>query len=118
MTELILKTMVTIVSHEEGAVEFIHIQDLTPLWEIAPQYPIALDVFTYAWVNASTVEGEILRTQESIDEVISALLVAFKDTDGVTLVQAVGNILPRLNTEVYPLRSLNRLCTDLLVGIE
>jgi hypothetical protein len=89
-------------------VELIHVEDVTPLTEIATQHSLILDVFTYAWINASSVDSEVLSTQASIDEVIPSLLVVFKDTDAVTLIQSIGSFLPKLNSIVRIFQSAKR----------
>jgi hypothetical protein len=108
-TRLILKSLLTIVSYQEGAVEFIHVDDVTPLIEIATQDSLVLDVFTYAWMNASSVDSEVSSTQASVDEVIPTLLLVFKDTDAVTLIQSIGSFLPKLNPMVRLLPIIERL---------
>ncbi|EKD21253.1 DUF1941 family protein [Drepanopeziza brunnea f. sp. 'multigermtubi' MB_m1] len=50
-TKLILQTLLTIVSHPEGALEMLAIEDLSPLIEITNQYPLALEIFEYGWTR-------------------------------------------------------------------
>lgn len=99
-TNLILQTLLTIVSQPEGASEFMTIQDLSPLIEIACQHPLVLQVFLYSWTNASTIVTETEAVKKSIDSTIPALIVNFKGTDAVTLLSFVANLLPKLESEV------------------
>ena len=91
----------TIVSQQEGAVEYLKIEDHSPLTEIASTQPLALQVINFAWTNASTEPTEVQAVQKSINEVIPKLLVVFKGTDAVTLIDTVGDLLPKLVSEVW-----------------
>ncbi|KAH6668720.1 Neurochondrin-domain-containing protein [Halenospora varia] len=101
-TQFILQTLLTIVSQTEGAQALLHISDVSPLTEIATQYPLVLDVLSYTWINASTVSGEVSSVCESIDKIISVLLVSFRQTDAVTLIQCTGSLIPKLGPEALP----------------
>lgn len=97
-----LQTLLTIVSQPEGALELLRIEDLSPLTEIAPQYPSVLDIFSFTWSNASAISHDTDGVRESIDKYLPILLVLFKDTDAVTLISAFGNLIPKLIPEVSP----------------
>ncbi|KAG9237000.1 Neurochondrin-domain-containing protein [Amylocarpus encephaloides] len=97
--ELALKTLITIISHPLGASEFIQIEDLSPLTEIASQYALVLDVFSYAWLIASSPATEAAKVRASIDKNIPILIVVFKQTDAVTLIESIGSFLPKLDPE-------------------
>ncbi|RDL34319.1 Uncharacterized protein BP5553_07447 [Venustampulla echinocandica] len=98
-TELILQSLLTIVSQPEGALEMLRVQDLSPLIEIATQHSLVLDILSYTWLNASTVNTEIPAVRQSIDNVLTKLVVVFKQTDAVTLMQSVADFLPKLPAE-------------------
>jgi Neurochondrin len=102
-TKLILQTLLTIVSQPEGAVELLHIQDLSPLIEIASQDPLVLEIIKYTWLNASTISDEIQVVREKVDRVIPALVVVFKGTDAVTFLSFLSDLLPKLEPEVSSL---------------
>lgn len=68
--------------------------------EIAVNQLLALKVISFAWTNASTIPDEVPAVQKSINEVIPKLIVAFKETDAVTFVDFVGELLPKLVSEV------------------
>lgn len=99
-TKLTLETLLTIASQPEGALEILRIEDLSPLTEIAPQYPSVLDILSYTWTNASVISGEVERVRDSIDKYMPMLLVVFKDTDAVTLISFFGNLIPKLVPDV------------------
>lgn len=90
----------TLASHSEGALEILHVEDSSPLVEIATQYSRALDIFSYTWMNASTISNEVASVRENIDKVIPALLLVFRQTDAVTLLECIGNFLPKILPEV------------------
>jgi len=58
-----------------------------------------LEIITYAWMVASTVGTEVQTLRESIEKIMPALVTTFKDTDAVTLISFVGNLLPKLESE-------------------
>ena len=95
-----MQTLLTIASQPEGALEMLRIEDSSPLAEIATQYPLTLEIFSYSWTNASTISTEIPTVRESIDRTIPTLIVVFKQTDAVTLIECLGSFLPKLESEV------------------
>ncbi|KAL5322648.1 hypothetical protein ACEPPN_010622 [Leptodophora sp. 'Broadleaf-Isolate-01'] len=101
-TKLILQTILTIVSLSEGALEVLAIQDLSPLIEISNQYPLALDILSFSWTNASAINTEVEAVRNSINQVIPALIINFKGTDAVTFIGFIGNMLPKLEPEAAP----------------
>jgi hypothetical protein len=94
---------VAVVSQRVGALEFINIEDVSPLTEIAPQQSMVLDIFSLAWPIASTELSEMPKVKSRINKVIPMLISSFNRTDAVTLVTFIGDVLPRLPTEVGPL---------------
>lgn len=78
----------------------LRIEDLSPLTEIATQDPLVLDIMAFTWTNASTASIEVLAVRNSIDKIIPALLVVFKGTDAVTLINFIGSFVPKLIPEV------------------
>ncbi|TVY21059.1 hypothetical protein LARI1_G001241 [Lachnellula arida] len=92
-------TILTLASHPEGALEILHIEDFSPLIEIASQYSRVLDIFSYTWMNASTISNEVASVRENIDKIIPALLLVFRQTDAVTLLECLGNFLPKIVPE-------------------
>lgn len=95
-----MQTLLTIVSQLEGALELLKTDDLSPLIEIAPQQPLALDILHYTWSNASTNPLESRNIIRQADEVVPKLLLSFKGTDAVTLLNFMGNTIPKLEFEV------------------
>jgi hypothetical protein len=98
-----LQTIMTITSQPEGALELLSLEDISPLVEIAAQYPYALDILKLMWTNASTISDEVEKVQRSIDRTMPILLNVFKDTDAVTLIQFVGEFMSKINPNVSPL---------------
>jgi hypothetical protein len=90
----------SISSQLEGAVELLHIQDLSPLIEIASQDPLVLEIINFTWLNASTIATDTQVVRESIDKIIPSLVVVFKGTDAVTFISFLGKLLPKLEPEV------------------
>ncbi|KAF7889039.1 hypothetical protein EAF00_009339 [Botryotinia globosa] len=99
-TQLILQTLLTIVSQVEGSLELLKVEDISSLTEIAPQYPLVLDILNYTWANGSTVEVQAV--YESINRVIPNLLVVFKGTDAVTFLSFISSFIPKLSSEALP----------------
>ncbi|KAA8563736.1 hypothetical protein EYC84_011755 [Monilinia fructicola] len=101
-TQLILQTLLTIVSQVEGSLEILKIEDLSPLTEIAPQCPLVLDILNYTWANASTVNTEVQAVRGSINKVIPNLLLVFKGTDAVTFLSFIASFIPKVTSEALP----------------
>ncbi|KAI9641206.1 hypothetical protein NHQ30_010006 [Ciborinia camelliae] len=101
-TQLILQTLLTIVSQVEGSLELLKVEDVSPLTEIAPQYPLVLDILNYTWANGSTINTEVQAVHGSINRLIPNLLVVFKGTDAVTFLSFVASFIPKLSSEALP----------------
>lgn len=80
--------------------------DLSPLTEIAPSQPLALDVLYYAWLNAmgGSLPKETL--SERVDGTLKILIPSFSGTDAVTLLEFIGNFLRRADKAVSDTKSL------------
>ncbi|QSZ37717.1 hypothetical protein DSL72_008816 [Monilinia vaccinii-corymbosi] len=101
-TQLILQTLLTIVSQVEGSLELLKVDDLSPLTEIAPQCPLVLDILNYAWANGSTVNTEVQAVHGSINKAIPNLILVFKGTDAVTFLLFVASFIPKLTLGALP----------------
>jgi hypothetical protein len=99
-TSLVLQTLLTIASQREGALEILHLEDPSPLIEIANQYSHVLDIYNFTWINASTDTSLIQAVKEHIDKILPAFVLVFKDTDAVTFITFVGGLIPRLDSQV------------------
>jgi hypothetical protein len=95
-----LQTIATLVSQLKGALEFLNIEDISPLTEIAPQQSIVLDAFSLAWSSASTEYPELPKVRDQINKTIPMLISSFTRTDAVTLVAFIGDTLPKLPSQV------------------
>ncbi|RDW59565.1 hypothetical protein BP6252_12652 [Coleophoma cylindrospora] len=102
-TTLILQTLLTFVSHVEGALELLKVEDITPLTELADQYPLVLDILEFMWTNASAVPSEAMAVSSSIDKVMPTLIILFQDTDAVTFLRFVGSFMSKLMPEALPM---------------
>lgn len=95
-----LETLMTIVSQPEGSLEMLRLEDLSPLTNLASQTPSVLDIIGFMWTNASASTSDTKAVQESIDKYMPKLLDTFKNTDAVTLINFVGNLIPKFTPEV------------------
>jgi hypothetical protein len=103
--ELILQTVLSLVSQPAGAAAFNGIEDLSPLTELAPSRPMVLDILTFAWLQQqsnATLPQDKQRLTKKIDKTIMALVSSFKGADPVTLLEFLGNLLRKLDPEVIP----------------
>lgn len=102
-TKLTLETLLSMVSHTEGASVFISVDDVTPLAEMAPSQPLVLDIFLHAWLTYMTQpDSDKSKLRSTIDRTVGNLTASFKNTDAVTLLDFLANLLPRLEPEVRP----------------
>ncbi|KAJ9134426.1 DUF1941 family protein [Pleurostoma richardsiae] len=101
-TQLILQTLLTLVSFPEGAQVFAGVDDLSPLIEIAPSQPLVLDILEFAWLNSMTVVQDATALSSRIDKSIQSLVASFKGTDAVTLLTFLAKLLGNLDTHVVP----------------
>ncbi|KAG5920315.1 hypothetical protein E4U61_007968 [Claviceps capensis] len=101
-TETLLKVLHTLVSIPEGAKAFVEAGDVSSLAEIAPSHAAVLDILLFAWLNgmASIVEKHVLVLQ--VASTMQSLVSAFTGTDGVTLVEFVGNFLRQADPTIVP----------------
>ena len=97
-----LQTLVVLVSSPAGAVAFAQLPDVSPLMELAPHNPDALDVLSFAWLGAAATASSPRIKQtlaKNVDDGLLRLALAFKGTDGVTLLAFVGRLLRDLDLE-------------------
>ena len=80
--------------------ELLHVQDLSPLIELASQDSLVLEIFNYTWLNASIIPTEVQAVRNNIDKIVPSLLVVFKGTDAVTLLSFLGDLIPKMEPEV------------------
>jgi len=106
----ILETLVTLVSEVEGAREFHNMTDRAHLVSLAKVVPLILTIFKYSWISLSNDHGHQFAVWKDMDDIIPKLLHVFKDSDGVTLLQALADLLPSLPPEVS---ETSKLCLAL-----
>lgn len=71
-----------------------------PLTELAPSHPVALDVLSTAWLSGMVIADDKQLFARRISAVIGALVLSFRGSDGVTLLQCLGTALPKLDPAV------------------
>ncbi len=95
----------TISSEPEGALEILNLKDVSPLIEIASEYSMVLEVVGFAWINLSVEPERQDVVRESMNKILPKLILTFKGTDAVTLIEFVGSLLQRLNSTVRQIRN-------------
>lgn len=109
-SEMIIQTLLTMVAFPEGAKVFFDIEDVTPLVEVAPNNPSALEIFSFAWINCMDIAEDRIVLESKIDRTIQALVSTFNGTDGVTLLEFLGKFLRNSDPKVVtPLRQYRQL---------
>ncbi|KAG5772783.1 hypothetical protein H9Q72_001186 [Fusarium xylarioides] len=101
-TRLILQLLHTLVSSQQGAQEFIKVEDFSSLTEIAPSHAQVLDVFCFAWLNSMTTIEDPFTLVRQIDDTIQSLVSSFTGTDAVTLLEFLGYFLRHANSSILP----------------
>ena len=88
-----MQTLQNLTSSPEGAAVFLTIEDLSPLLELVPSHRESLAVLSSAWLNGMGVAQTRSTLPPVIDKTISQLVVSFKGTDAVTLMEFLGNFI-------------------------
>ncbi|RKK15242.1 hypothetical protein BFJ66_g2726 [Fusarium oxysporum f. sp. cepae] len=101
-TKLILQLLHTLASSQQGAQEFIKVEDFSSLTEIAPSHAQVLDIFCFAWLNSMTTIEDPSTLVRQIDDTIQSLVSSFTGTDAVTLLEFLGYFLRHANSSILP----------------
>ncbi|KAK1967268.1 DUF1941-domain-containing protein [Colletotrichum sublineola] len=101
-SQLIVQTILTLVAFPEGAKFFFEIEDVSPLVEIAPNNPSALEVFAFSWINCMDLIQDRTALKTKIDGTVQALVSTFNGTDGVTLLEFLGKFLRNADPKALP----------------
>ncbi|KAK8041975.1 hypothetical protein PG993_006498 [Apiospora rasikravindrae] len=101
-TDIILRTLLTLVSKPEGGRVFSEAQDWTSLTEIAPKQPYALAILSWSWLHAASITKDRSGLRDRIDKTISSLIASYKGTDAVTLLDFIDKALGRLDDDLIP----------------
>ncbi|KAK1701919.1 Neurochondrin-domain-containing protein [Colletotrichum lupini] len=101
-SEMIIQTLLTMAAFPEGAKVFFDIEDVTPLVEVAPNNPSALEIFSFAWINCMDIAEDRIVLESKIDKTIQALVSTFNGTDGVTLLEFLGKFLRNSDPKSLP----------------
>ena len=88
-------------SQESGAQALWNIDDLSPLIEITPQQPLALDVIVYMALNRYKGLAKSITSPETVAKTLTSLVFAFRDTsEPQTLFESLTKIFTSLPYEV------------------
>lgn len=78
----------------------VRIDDLSSVTEIAPSHAIAMDILLHAWLNAMIAVDDASYLANHIDRNVQSLVASFRDTDAVTLLEFLGQLLRQASSEV------------------
>ncbi|KAM0215014.1 hypothetical protein ACHAQI_003496 [Fusarium lateritium] len=101
-TKLILQLLHTLVSSQQGAQEFVKLEDFSSLTEIAPSHAPVLDVLCFAWLNSMASVEDPTGLSKQVDDTIQNLVSSFTGTDAVTLLEFLGYFLQHANSIILP----------------
>ncbi|XXH05134.1 hypothetical protein Hte_011559 [Hypoxylon texense] len=106
-TQVIIETLLTLVTVPEGAKVFVDLDldDWTPLIEIAPEHSHILTIFIWAWERGTaSLEGEQSReaVRAKIDKGIQAFVSSFIGTDATSLLEFISHVLRNLDERLIP----------------
>jgi hypothetical protein len=106
-TERLLQLLLAIVSTQQGSEALVKLDDISPLTETAPSHPATLDIIARAWLTYMFHASDKLQVGKKIDQTIQSLVVSFKGTDAVTLLDFLGIFLRQIDSTVrlYSTRS-------------
>ena len=99
-TQLLLQLLHTLVSSQAGASIFISLDDVTPLTEIAPSYPKAMDVLRFAWLNIMESVEQRTALKAQVDTAVQNLASAFRSTDATTFLEFLGSFFRQAAPDV------------------
>ena len=78
----------------------LSIEDWSPLVEVAPMQPMALDVIRFALTNGASSPDLVRKVMERLDDIVSPLLVSFRDSEPGPLLECLAFLFTRLPPEV------------------
>lgn len=80
--------------------------------ELGSSHAVALDVFSYAWLNAMAETSDKTALRGKIDQTMQKFAVSFTGTDGVTLLEFVGSFFRQTDPAVsVPYRLIKQFLT-------
>ncbi|KAI9723390.1 MAG: hypothetical protein M1812_001274 [Candelaria pacifica] len=101
-TTQILQVLVTIASSKHGAAKILEVEDLSPILEIAPETPLALEVLKFAFINAGTQLDLELPIQKSLRDTIPKIALGFRGGDISLLLSVLADVFTRLPSRSLP----------------
>jgi hypothetical protein len=103
-TETLLQLLLSLASTEEGARAILSVEDLSPLTEIAPANPKALDILRFAFLNImgrrADEDVDFAAIRQRVDETVQSLTASFKGTDASTFLGFLGSLLRQTDSRV------------------
>jgi Neurochondrin len=99
-TTLILQTLLTFASWPAGAERLLGVEDWSPLLEVAPQQPLAVDIIKFALINGALQPNLLQQVRERLDRVVPALIVNFRGSTNSPLLELLADIFTKLPPEV------------------
>jgi hypothetical protein len=112
-TERLLQLLLAIVSTQQGAEALVKLDDISPLTETASSHPATLDIIARAWLTYMVHASDKVQVGKQINQIIQSLVVSFKGTDAVTLLDFLGVFLRQIDPTVRP-RSAQSCSLDVL----
>jgi hypothetical protein len=97
---LILRTLLTFASGQSGAEKLLSVEDWSPLLEIAPQQPLAIDILKFVLVNGAARPDLLVQVRLRIDEVVPALILGFRNLSTSSLLELLADLFTKLYPEV------------------
>ncbi|KAI1376716.1 DUF1941-domain-containing protein [Hypoxylon crocopeplum] len=106
-TQVIIKTLLTLVTVPEGArcLANLEVDDWTPLIEIAPEQSHVLTIFIWTWEKGTTDlkdEQSKAAMRSKIDGGIQAFVSSFIRTDATSLLEFISHVLRNLDANLIP----------------
>ncbi|KAI9731584.1 MAG: hypothetical protein M1834_004705 [Cirrosporium novae-zelandiae] len=89
----VMQILLTLASAPRGASTILTVQDWSPLIEITPQQPLALDTIKHAFLLGATTDHEVENNQNKLDDIVPSILVAFRGINPTPLFLSLSDIL-------------------------
>ncbi|KAI9768021.1 MAG: hypothetical protein M1840_005333 [Geoglossum simile] len=102
-TGLILQTLLTFASWPVGAARLLGVGDWSPLLEVAPQQPLAIDVIKFVLINGAFQPGLLQQVRLRLDAVVPALIVNFRGSATSPLLELLADLFVKLPPEALSL---------------
>jgi hypothetical protein len=98
MVKLQLETLMSLMVSPKCSVKLLLSEGLENVLELTTDQPLAFDIISLACSSAAIQDPALVR--QSIEALMSKLVLKFKDTDAVTLLAFIAQLYQRLPQEV------------------